>query len=268
MFQPVIKWSGSKRTQASKLVGLFPKFKTYYEPFLGGGSVLYPLNSKLDSAICGDICKPLIDLWILIQKNPNSLIKSYRKNWNRLQKEGYKVYYEIRNRFNENQNPEDLFFLSRTCVNGLIRFNKDCKFNNSLHHTRKGIHPDSAAKIILEWSKLIQNSTFLNAGYEETTKTATPNDFIYLDPPYFNTKGRYFGTINYEQFKSFLEDLNNKKIKFILSYDGIRGNSSYIIDLPSHLYKRHIFLESGNSSFRKVMDKKCEVVKESVYLNF
>jgi DNA adenine methylase len=268
MFQPVIKWSGSKRTQAEELAKLFPKFKKYYEPFLGGGSILYTLKGNVNPAVGGDICKPLIELWMLIQKDPIKLIKSYEKNWARLQKEGYQVYYEIRDRFNKNQNPEDLFFLSRTCVNGLIRFNKNGEFNNSLHHTRKGIHPDRAKKIILDWSEVIQGITFLNADYRETTKTATSNDFVYLDPPYFNTRGRYFGTINYEEFISFLEDLNNRNVKFILSYDGMRGNSVYLKDLPKHLYKRHILLESGNSSFRKVMDKKCELVKESVYLNF
>ena len=74
--------------------------------------------------------------------------------------------------------------------------------------------------------------------------------------------------IDYYQKQLFLEELNKKGIKFILSYDGIRGNSSYLKDLPKHLYKRHMLLESGNSSFRKVMDKTCETVKESVYLNF
>ncbi len=44
---PVIKWSGSKRSQASRLIGLFPKFDTYYEPFLGGGSVLYHVLKEI-----------------------------------------------------------------------------------------------------------------------------------------------------------------------------------------------------------------------------
>jgi len=268
MFQPVIKWSGSKRTQSRELVKLFPKFKTYYEPFLGGGSILYPLQNNLSSAVCGDICKPLIELWILIQKNPEKLVRSYRLNWDRLQNEGYMVYYEIRDRFNKTQNPEDLFFLSRTCVNGLIRFNRQGQFNNSLHHTRKGINPDRVEKVILEWSKIIQKVEFVNLDYRNSTKRATEQDFIYLVPPYFNTRGRYFGTINFDEFVAFLDDLNRRNIRFILSYDGMRGNSIYLKDLPKHLYKRHIFLESGNSSFKKVMDKKCELVKESVYLNF
>lgn len=41
MFEPVIKWSGSKRSQAKNILTYFPKeIDVYYEPFCGGASVL------------------------------------------------------------------------------------------------------------------------------------------------------------------------------------------------------------------------------------
>ena len=266
MFHPVIKWSGSKRSQAEKIIKLFPKYDNYYEPFVGGGSVLYAL--KPDSAICGDICEPLINLWTMIQKEPEKLISFYKRDWERLQNEGYQVYYEIRERFNSKQKPEDFLFLSRTCVNGLIRFNRDGKFNKSLHHTRRGIHPERLDRIIKDWSKIIQNVKFVHIDYQDCVKNATPRDIIYLDPPYFNTKGRYFGRIDYDEFIFFLKSLNLKGVKYILSYDGMRGNLNYLKDLPKDLFKRHLLIESGNSSFKKVMDKTAEMVSESLYLNW
>lgn len=70
MFKPVIKWSGSKRSQADMIKTFLPEnYGTYFEPFLGGGSILYaitPLN-----AVCGDICTPLIDLWNEIKNHPD-----------------------------------------------------------------------------------------------------------------------------------------------------------------------------------------------------
>ncbi|MBP1764197.1 MAG: hypothetical protein H6Q65_1255 [Firmicutes bacterium] len=264
--RPVIKWSGSKRSQAAEIVKLFPSFQKYYEPFIGGASVAY--MAKPRNGICGDICVPLINLWNIIKLKPESLSLSYHEAWHRLQKAGHQVYYEIRDHFNQTQSPYDLFFLSRTCVNGLIRFNKNGEFNNSLHHTRKGIHPLTLNKILLDWSARMKNIEFRTGDYRATTMDITKHDFIYLDPPYFNTKGRYYGTIDYEEFLSYLEALNSKGIKYALSFDGIREETDYTIDLPKELYKKHIMLEAGNSSFKKVMDKRTEKVCESLYLNW
>ena len=267
MFKPVIKWSGSKRSQSEKIKTYLPeKFNKYYEPFIGGGSMLYAINPT--TAICGDICVPLIDLWNKIKNNPIELSEAYKLRWTRLQTEGYQAYYEIRDNFNNSRSPEDLLFLSRTCVNGLIRFNAKGDFNNSLHHTRPGISPDRLEKIIMDWSKHIQGTNFLAGDYTITTETAKEGDLIYLDPPYFHTKGRYYGTIDFDAFFSYLEQLNNRKIKYMLSLDGIRGDDDFTIELPKELYKRHEFIPSGNSSFKKVMDKENLQVLESLYMNW
>lgn len=267
MIKPVIKWSGSKRSQSAKIKSFFPEsYGTYFEPFIGGGSMLYALSPE--KSICGDICKPLIDLWIEIRDNPTALAEGYRTRWTRLQEEGYTAYYEIRDDFNRDRSSYDLMFLSRTCVNGLIRFNDKGEFNNSLHYSRKGINPDTLETIIVDWSKHIQNTEFIADDYAATTATAKAGDIVYLDPPYFHTKGRYFGTIDFDRFLEYLEDLNSRGIKYLLSFDGKRGEEDYTVDLPKELFKRHEFIPSGNSTFKKVIDKETEKVLESLYLNY
>ena len=265
--QPVIKWSGSKRSQSEIIKSFFPNsFNTYYEPFIGGGSMLYVINP--DKAICGDICEPLIELWKEIRDNPFIVGEEYRKRWTKLQEEGSHIYYTIRENFNKTQSPYDLIFLSRTCTNGLIRFNSKGEFNNSYHITRKGIKPDSLEKIIVDWSNHIQNVDFFASDYIITTSTACTGDIIYLDPPYFHTKGIYYGNIDFTKFLNYIEDLNKRNIKYILSFDGKRGDKDYTVDIPNTLYKRHEFIPSGNSTFKKVMDKEKEQVFESIYLNY
>jgi len=54
----------------------------------------------------------------------------------------------------------------------------------------------------------------------------------------------------------------------MLSFDGIRGEDDFTIELPKELYRRHEFIPSGNSSFKKVMDKESVHVLESLYLNW
>jgi DNA adenine methylase len=269
MIKPVIKWSGSKRTQAAEILKHVPsQYNMYYEPFVGGGSILYALSPE--KAVCGDVCEPLIKLWHEIKNHPEELAEAYRLRWTRLQEEGYTAYYAIRDDFNRTRSPEDLMFLSRTCVNGLIRFNTNGEFNNSLHHTRPGIHPDSLKAIILDWSKHVKGADFFAEDYQKTTAKATIGDFVYLDPPYFHTIGRYYGTnsIDFEEFLDFLDGLNQRGIKYMLSFDGKRGDTDYTVELPEELYKQHIFIASGNSSFKKVMDKESQQVYESLYMNY
>lgn len=87
MIKPVIKWSGSKRSQSETIKSFFPEsFSVYYEPFIGGGSMLYAINPE--KSVCGDICKPLIELWKEIRDNPSGLADGYCQRWNRLQNEG------------------------------------------------------------------------------------------------------------------------------------------------------------------------------------
>ena len=269
MFVPLIKWTGSKRYIAQKIISFVDfNYDTYYEPFVGGGSVLYALNPN--KAVCGDICGPLISLWNAIKTNPIPLAEYYCEKWIELQKNGQNIYYQIRDRFNQEQRPEDLLFLTRTCINGLIRFNSNGKFNTSFHHKRPGIRPDKLRNIILDWSYRIRNATFVHCDFQETLSKVTKNDLVYLDPPYFNTKGQYnYDKFSYDSLLNCLEELNRKQIRFMLSYDGIRNNTSYTVDLPKHLYKRHQYLIPGNSSYERLFNKnKHCIVKESLYLNW
>ena len=53
---PVVKWAGGKRQLLERIEErLPPQFKNYYEPFVGGGAVLFGLQPK--TATVNDINK-------------------------------------------------------------------------------------------------------------------------------------------------------------------------------------------------------------------
>jgi len=263
--QPVIKWTGSKRSQAAAIKSYFPEFKRYIEPFVGGGSMVYAVAPEC--GCCGDVCLPLIELWWFIQKNPNHVYEQYKMRWEHLN-ENQQAFYHIRTDFNKTGDCHDFFFLSRTCVNGLIRFNKKGEFNSSLHLTRKGIEPDRLKPILEDWSYRIRNVTFRHVDYNWWWSEIEKGDFVYLDPPYFHTKGMYYGQVGFNDFMRFLYNLNAIGVKYALSLDGTQGDIDYKVELPKELYKRHIMLPSGNCTFKKVMNGKREKVLESLYLNY
>lgn len=161
MYEPVIKWSGSKRSQAEKILTFFPKeIDTYYEPFCGGASVLRRLldsDIRVKHYICSDLNSGLIDLWNEIINNPLEVSSHYKKLWNELNadddKQRKKEYFaNVRDRYNKKHNPLDFMFIMRTTTNGMPRYNRNGEFNNSFHVTRNGIIPETFEKIIFEWS--------------------------------------------------------------------------------------------------------------------
>ena len=272
-FQPVIKWSGSKRSQSEEIIKYFPKeIDTYYEPFCGGCSVLFQLlhsDIKVKNYVCSDKNKGLIDLWNLIKVNPKLVSDSYSIMWNELNiddnKERKKQYfYMVRERYNNTHNPTDFMFIMRTTTNGMPRYNNNGDFNNSFHVTRNGILPNKLEKIIYQWSEALNknNVEFINQEYNSIV--TKENDFIYLDPPYANTKGMYYGTIDYNILWNWLKQ---QSCKYILSFDGKTNNEDMTQNIPTNIYSKHIYLNSGNSSFRRVVGKsKNTIVKESLYI--
>ena len=280
MFQPVIKWSGSKRSQSSELIKMFPQnINTYYEPFCGGCSMLRCLlesGINVDKYVCSDVNKDLINLWNEIKNNPSRVILSYDKHWEKLNSTNdrslkRKYFEEVRSVFNKTHDPCDFMFIMRTTTNGMPRYNKNGEFNNSFHITRDGIHPDKLSKIIDEWSDLLNkyDVTFMNIDYSIIFNNAKRGDFLYLDPPYANTKGMYYGGINQNFFFNNLQYLNDKEIKWLLSYDGISGEVDNTYNVPISLYKEHQYIRSGNSSFKRTIGKSNDsIVYESIYKNY
>ncbi len=269
-FKPVIKWSGSKRGQSEQIVSFFPKnINIYYEPFCGSCSVMFQLlnskNIKVNKYICSDINNDLINLWKLIQKYPNKLYEDYKMRWYELNslpnidlKNEY--YYLTRDNFNKTKDTYLFYFLTRTCFNGLIRYNKKLEFNSPFHFSRPGIDPNKLKPIIFQWSEKIQNVEFKCCSYQEIQ--GNKGDFIYCDPPYAANKTIYYGKMNHNEFFNWLINL---KCAYCFSYDGLSGVNDYTHDVPKDIYSNHYYMNKEISSFKKMNNKK-EYVQESLYL--
>ncbi len=279
---PVIRWSGSKRYLAPILYQLFPQHNRYIEPFVGGGSMLaYSKNKK---SIASDIYSPLINFWNIIKYNPEDAIIHYNKEWNLLQQSIKKYqnsfelneeqfpphYYNVRNRFNQNHNPLDLQFLTRTCVNGIVRFNQKSEFNSSFHLTRKGMNPTNYEYLVRIWNKYIRKTKFITDNYKNILNYVNSNDFIYLDPPYHNNKAWYINQVNSNELFNLLHELNTLNIKWMLSYDGIREQTDYsnTILLPQDIYKYKYILPAKISPSTNVLNKNIEYTNEFLYINY
>jgi DNA adenine methylase len=264
-FQPIIKWTGSKRHQSEQIISHFPKeIETYYEPFVGGGSVLRQLlesKIKVNAYECSDICKPLIDLWNEIKNNPEKLYQHYKQEWNEFI-HNTEHYYNVRTRFNEKQNPYDFLFLSRTCMNGMSRFNNNGEFNTSRHIGRNGIEPDRLKTILYDWSELLNSKSVSFYQQDYSNISSGTNDVLYLDPPYANTKGLYYGCLNYNEFWNWIR---KQRGFYVFSFDGVTSYNDNTFAVPNYIYTEHIYMSKSISGFKK-MHQEQEYVRESLYI--
>jgi DNA adenine methylase len=276
----LIKWTGSKRSLASQIRPLMPPYRRYFEPFVGGGALLF--LAAVPGSIASDIYRPLIELWRLIQCSPDEVVASYRAESDALNEElnGLEIgnlpprarlpahFYKVRDRFNRTGSPLDLLFITRTCVNGIVRFNDKGEFNNSFHLSRRGMEPARFERTVRSWQVALRGVEFACQDYAETLGSAEPGDFVYFDPPYAGNKQRYISGLDLSRFFSELEKLNSRGVRWALSFDGRRGERDLIHDVAKSLYKRHLLLASGNSAVRKVLSGPVEAVQESLYLNY
>ncbi len=262
----LLKWTGSKRSQAARIAAYAPTFGRYYEPFLGGGALLYLLAKP--GAVAADIYAPLTAFWTMVRDDPERLIADYAVQWAALQEDLPGYFYVVRDRFNSTRQPEDLNFLMRTCVNGIVRFSKKGDFNNSFHLSRKGMLPHRFAGIVRSWTDKLKGVEVRNGDFEETIADAKAGDFVYLDPPYAGNKQRYIGDLDVARFNEVLDRLNRRGVRWALSFDGSRGSTVYDHTIPSGIYRRKVLLNSGYSAVAKVLNGPVEMVTESLYLNY
>jgi DNA adenine methylase len=262
----LVKWTGGKRSQAARIAALAPRHTRYLEPFLGGGAVLWFLARP--GSVAGDDYRPLVDLWRLVAVDPGAVVEAYRGSWRALQADLPGHFYVVRERFNRAPNPTDLGFLLRTCVNGIVRFNEAGEFNNSFHLSRRGMHPDRFAGIVDRWHRRLAGVDLRCADFEETIADAGPGDFVYLDPPYLETRQRYQTGPEPARLFAALHTLNRSGARWALSYDGRRGQREYAQAVPRKLFRRRISLASGLSAVGKVLNDSLEGVEEALYLSY
>lgn len=261
---PLIKWTGSKRHLAQRIVEHFPKeIDTYYEPFVGGGSVFFELLRsniiEVKRFVVSDINKDLIKILKMVREDHSSLIDEYRRHWEILQKRP-EYFYEARSQYNESGSPTLFYFLTRTCFNGTIRYNANGEFNTSHHFSRPGMSPDKVSNVVTCYHNLMgdKDIEMLHSSFEDI-RPANSTDVVYLDPPYTNSKSLYFGNIDFPYFITWVNDL---PCSWFMNLNGINGSDNDIgVSIP---YSGKVVLSSGNSSFSR-MNKKIVNVGEYFY---
>lgn len=189
--KPFVKWAGGKRQIIAKLKSLIPvDYNTYYEPFVGGGALLFELSPE--RAVINDYNHELINVYKVLCdkekfKQMCKVLNAHETNHNE------EYYYEIRNKDRNKKSFNRLadytkaartIYLNKACFNGLYRVNSKNEFNVPFGKKTKVNTYEGSNLITVSNYLTMNNVTILSVDFEESVKDAKKGDFIYFDPPY------------------------------------------------------------------------------------
>ena len=242
---PLIKWSGGKSDEIKMFEKYFPdSYNLYIEPFIGGGSVYFYLNP--DNAVINDIHTELIDLYQSIGEGESDKIYDFMEN----NPNDEETYYKIRDEMiiNDKLDSAKRFYYQRkTCFRGMLRYNKNGKFNIPFGRYKTINYKDLKNK---DYELLLNKTQILNKDFNYIFENYNDeNNFMFLDPPYDSEFTDYgycqFGKKEQEELATLFKDT---KIKCLM----IIGKTKFIEDL----YKDYIIDEYDKKYKFKLYDNR------------
>ncbi len=225
---PVVKWAGGKRQLLPEITKYIPSFSTYYEPFVGGGALLFELQPR--KIVINDFNSELINTYQVIKDNVDGLIVDLQKHQNNAE-----YFYQIRAldrdscvyaKLSPLERASRLLYLNKTCYNGLFRVNKSGEFNSPFgYYSNPNIVNDITLRAVSHYLNSIK-ATFLVGDFETALDRIKKKSFVYFDPPYdpisnsSSFTGYTLGGFDSNEqirLKDLCDKLDNKGVKFLLS---------------------------------------------------
>lgn len=259
--KPFVKWAGGKRQLLHVLERNMPsKFETYFEPFLGGGAMLFHTLTRSSNQKCkaSDLNSDLVLTYVTIRDNVDGLIISLKNHARKYEKDPKNYYYMVRDASPTSvvEKASRLLFLNHTCFNGLYRVNSKGKFNVPLgRYSNPNIINEQNLRIV---SEILQsdNIDIKCSDFSSIMEDVSRNDFVYFDPPYqpIGATGftsytkRDFGTRDLKNLTGICMDLDKKGVKVMIS----NSNSKEVSRLfPGWRKQKIVTNRSINSDSKK-----------------
>ena len=222
---PPIKCQGIKTKLVEWIEDIIPQEFSglWIEPFMGSGVVAFNIDPQ--QAILADSNPHLINFYQAIKNGEitSTIARVFLEREGQLLAESNgEYYYLVRERFNQEGNPLDFLFLNRACFNGMIRFNRQGKFNVPFCRKPQRFAAAYISKICNQINSIatilsLRNYQFICQDFSQTISLAKDSDLIYCDPPYIDRHTDYYNGWNQDNEKALKKALKLTKAKFILS---------------------------------------------------
>ena len=272
---PFVKWAGGKTQLLEVIESHLPEtFNRYFEPFVGGGALLFKLQPKAfsindsnEELICVYKCLENNELFELLKKE---LLKHEENH-------SEKYYYQVRemdklegfNKLPIYVRAARMIYLNKACFNGLYRVNSKGYFN--VPSGKKKVVNCFDKKTFDNLNLFFKNRkpVITNIDFEDAVKNAKAGDFVYFDPPYdtWEDKNSFtsydknaFGKEEQIRLAKVFKELSDKGVYVMLS----NHNTKFI----NELYKGfHITIVPAKRMINAKADGRGEV-EEVIVTNY
>lgn len=240
--KPFVKWAGGKTQILPDILKMIPNsFNTYFEPFLGGGALLFQL--KPINAVLSDYNSELITAYNCF-KDATSFRLMVDEILNHQMNHSEEYYYQIREMDRQpefsnllnHKRAARMIYLNKSCFNGLYRVNSKGFFNvPSGKYTSVSAYDEVLYNNLYKYLSH-QSILILNEDFEKAVSSAQKGDFVYFDPPYdtFDDKNNFttytknsFGKDEQKRLASVFNELDKRGVKVMLS----NHNTEFIREL-------------------------------------
>ena len=191
---PILKWAGGKQAIAHRLVRFFPaNFDRYFEPFVGGGSVLFELRPG--RAIIGDANDWLLDTYEAVRED-SGRVAAMLDGMSNTKDEYMKIRRILPDTLPLVERASHLIYLNKTCFRGLFRVNRQGQFNVPYGQYNRRYYDPANLRAVAD---TLQSVEIRRGDFELCLHDVTARDFVYMDPPYFKLGG-------YSDFNRYTKD--------------------------------------------------------------
>ena len=227
-----LRYPGGKSRACKKLEPYIPDlrdYNSYYEPFLGGGSVAIHITKKYPHLHINvnDLYEPLYNFWIQLQSDGEALAGEIKdlKSTHSSPDLARGLFNDSKDIINDNTKSEleraiAFYIVNKCSFSGLTESSSFSESASNNNFSLRGIQHLHA------YQQLIQRWRIVNFNYSrlmgEVYWTANRRPFIYLDPPYdindnlYGKKGEMHKKFDHDDFATYCE---NFRAKLLISYN-------------------------------------------------
>ena len=267
--KPFVKWAGGKRQLLAQIRERMPReYNRYYEPFIGGGAVVFDLLPE--NALINDINEALINAYVQIRENVDSFLDNINRIDSAIGEDGKAYYYSMRNLYNMKLEKMEydielaaLFvFLNKHCFNGLYRVNSKGLFNVPYNNSKRVSCDEESIRMTSDYLKRV---TITTGDFEDACRNAGRGDFVFLDSPYAPLNPTSFESYtkegftleSHERLARLYDELTERGCYCMLTnhntelIEQLYGNKGYTISVVN--VKRMINSDANNRKGQEVI---------------